>query len=258
MKMFISIALTMTLVLAAAPPVRQQKDAKSRAAFEVVSIKLNNNLARTTMNIKGNRFVATGMPMRPLIMESYQLRDYQISGGPAWLNTDQWDFDARAPQGVVLPALFQIGAPQPSLSMQMLQAMIEERFQFRYHRESKEVPVYQLAIAPGGLKIRQAAPGAPPSVDITGGRIDLRAQPLAAFVYMLSRQLDRPLTANLNLDGLYDFTLRWTRNVPPGGDPPSDPPVLFTAIQEQLGLRLESARGPVEIMVIDSIQKPVD
>jgi len=92
---------------------------------------------------------------------------------------------------------------------------------------------------------------------ITRGEIDIQGYPFATFVYLLARQLDRALIDKTNLRGTYDIKLQWSPELNPGADPsPVDRPLIFSALQEQLGLRLESSKGPVEMLVIDSVQKP--
>src|SRR6185369_11220733 len=94
----------------------------------------------TTLQMAGSRFSATGMPLRPLIMQFYGLRDFQILGGPAWINTDQWDIEAVADDGVNLQTVNFENPDKPTPASLMVQSLIENRFQFRFHRETKELP----------------------------------------------------------------------------------------------------------------------
>lgn len=149
----------------------------------------------------------------------------------------------------------------------MLQSLIEERFKLRFHREMREFPVYELTVSKNGTKLKTAIEQGPPQASDTKvgrGTIELKAQPMQNFVYWLSRQLDRPLIDKTNVKGIYDIKLIWTAELSsaPRGTPelqqtpPIDSVSIFSALTEQLGLKLESAKGPVEVLVIDSVQKP--
>jgi uncharacterized protein (TIGR03435 family) len=156
---------------------------------------------------------------------------------------------------------------------QMLQSLLADRFQLTVHRETKELPIYTLVIAKGGPKLREAKPGDPGAGDMKGSQIsgDLTAQavPIATLVQSLTQMLGHPVSDKTELKGVYDFKLQFTpddRLQPPSGAPPnfrfplppadSNAPSLFDALQEQLGLKLESGKGPAEVMVIDHVERP--
>jgi uncharacterized protein (TIGR03435 family) len=245
----------MTLAMAVMPAASQTP--AERPAFEVASIKANahSGFSPTTRRVAGNRFSVTGMPLVPLVMDAYNLRDWQIIGGPAWINIDQWDIEAVAGEGVDLQVFDLQNPSRPTLAALMVQSLVENRFQFRFHREMKELPVYELTIAKNGPKITVSNKA--PTIRWTRGDIDIQAYPFATFAYLLARQLDHALINKTNLKGLYDIKLRWSPELRTNADPSSDDrPSVFTALQKQLGLKLESARGPVEVLVIDSVQKP--
>jgi uncharacterized protein (TIGR03435 family) len=218
---------------------------------------------------------------------TYGVRTFQIVGGPGWMGTDRWDIEARAEEGstVSLPYL---DDPNATDSMRIrLQSLLEDRFQLKVYHETKELPVYELFIAKSGLKMKLSndqtpfkipEPGTAPSVPQCGGgigRYQLRlgrgrmegcAVELGPFAESLSQQVGRTIVDKTGLKGLYNINLQWTPDLPPQNNsasptetaPPIDVngPSIFTALQEQLGLRLESAKGPVEVLVIDSVQKP--
>lgn len=212
----------------------------------------------------------------------------KVEGGPAWLRSDLYSINAVAP--ATLPE-----APVPEAMMRgpMMQAVLEDRFKLRLHRETREAPVYELVVSKGGPKLRPFKDGScvpvdstqilqgplpPPSEGkwcnsgITGlGTIHAfgRGMTMQGAAYLLSLNLDRPVIDRTGLTGWYDFDLEFARDPslagppppPPGGlpaDPANQPsgPSIFTAVQEQLGLRLESAKGPVEILVIDHVERP--
>jgi uncharacterized protein (TIGR03435 family) len=206
-------------------------------------------------------------------------------GGPGWIDSDLWDIEAKAPEGSVPPGTI-LGFP-PQMVV-MLQSLLEDRFQLKLHRETREAPVYDLTIAKGGSKLKLSEDQTPPSMPERGGpplqprtvprggmkmvNGDFEASALSFDDFaraLAALYLHRPVNDKTGLKGLYDIKLRWTPDpaigasvgpggpvapAPPSGDPPG--PDIFTAIQEQLGLRLESAKGPVEFFVIDSAQRP--
>jgi uncharacterized protein (TIGR03435 family) len=171
----------------------------------------------------------------------------------------------------------------------MVQGLLADRFQLKIHRQTKELPVYELSVAKGGFKLKEvAAPegpvagapppplpppgrgGAPPtpppgSALIGRGTLVATAAQFAALAQVLSDQLSRSVVDKTGIKGFYDFKLKWTPDVGQGpGVPEPLPPVdssgpsIFTAIQEQFGLKLDSAKGPVEIFVIDHVEKPTE
>jgi uncharacterized protein (TIGR03435 family) len=230
----------------------------TKPSFEVAVVKANTRLGPSVLNKTGSRFVAGALPLRPLIMEAYRVRDFQILGGPNWINDEQWDIEAKAASEANLTWT---EAENPYLAgplARMIQSLIEDRFQLKFHREAKQLAVYELTIARGGHKLKLSADQTTTRVSETKlgrGFVDVPAQPFGNFVYFLGRQLDRPLIDKTGLQGLYDVTLRWTSE-PADSARTSDLPTLFTAVQEQLGLKLESGRGAVEMFVIDSVQRP--
>lgn len=232
-----------------------------KPSFQVVSVKPNANsgFSPTTLRIAGNRLITTGMPLRPLIMQFYNLRDFQIAGGPDWINTDQWDIEGVADDGVNLQLQMAdfLNTNRPTPASLMVQSLIEDRFQFKAHRETKQLPVYELTVAKNGPKLKLSAEQNPVNRRVGRGEIDIQAYPFATFAYLLSRQLDHLLIDKTNLTGSYDIKLQWNAELTSAADPsPADRPSVFAALQDQLGLKLEATKGAVEILVIDSVQKP--
>jgi len=238
-------------------------------SFDVATIKPNSqNDQRVMLRIQpGGVFSATGIPVRVLIMQAFDLRDFQISGGPGWMTSERWDIQAKA-EGVPTPA-------PPTVFRPMLQSLLEERFQLKYHKETKEMPAYVLTAAKGGHKMKasETAAGGPPQRMFRMGRgqMNLQGTDMAGLAQALGQQLGRPVTDKTGITGNFEVELRWTPEPgqgggPFGGPPPpeaignsdSNGPSLFTAVQEQLGLKLESQKGQVEILVIDSLSKPTE
>jgi uncharacterized protein (TIGR03435 family) len=280
--LFLAIA-----VIAMSVPVLSQQPATSKPSFEVATVKRNltgEQISSSSAQARSGRYVATAATLRRLMQTAYQLRDFQLIGGPAWMSSDRWNIEAKAEEGSL---------PQPDLSL-MLQSLLEERFQLKLRRETRELPTYDLLVARGGHKLKlsedQSIPGPPqrgaaplpppappqrgaplPRGTTFGGRGFLRAtaQPLSNLIRNLSDQVGRTIVDKTGLTGLYDITLEWTPDLgqrnPILGGPDAPPPAaelsgpsIFTALQEQLGLRLESSRGPVEVLVIEAAEKPTE
>jgi uncharacterized protein (TIGR03435 family) len=270
-------------VVVAAPA--QQKD----AAFEVASVKANRS-GDTNGNLRGlpgGRVQATNMPVRPIITFAYQLASYQLVGGPGWLTTDRYDLNAKMETADAAPAVPGANAPSP---MQLaLRGLLEERFKLKVHRETREMDIYALVMAkPGGgpgpnlkpttqdcaavaaaARRGEAPPPTPPGQVLCGiqggpGRLRFGGLPAVSLAQAFAGPAGRMVVDRTGLTGSWDFELNYApeaRGGPAGAEaPPVDPnvPSLFTAIQEQLGLKLEPTKGPVEVVVIDGIEKPVE
>jgi bla regulator protein blaR1 len=272
--------LAILLIVAIALPVFSQGSGTNRPSFEVASIKPNNSGDNRVMfrNTGGGRLTIAGATARMLIQQAYRIRDFQLSGGPGWISSDRFDVEAKAEN---------VTDMTPERMPLLLQSLLEERFRLKTHTETKQLPTYELVVAKDGAKLKSVpepprpAPGTPPgpppapggpmppgSFRMGRGEMIASAIPLENFVLTLSQVLGRKVVDKTGLTGFFDIRLQWTPDpgqntgpfgpMPGGPPPPADPagPSIFTALQEQLGLRLESSKGPVEVVVIDSIDKP--
>jgi uncharacterized protein (TIGR03435 family) len=229
--------------------------AAAQPAFDVASVKP----AIPQLNAQGNyvsRFIAehgkvtiTPAIMRDIVMFAYGLNPFQVVG-PDWISSKTVFFEIRA----AAPA----ETPREQLLL-MLQNLLAERFHMDLHREQRPMPAYALVVARNGLKIRGTANDtAPQHVEYGRGLIVNSRMPLAALADLLSRNLRLPVLDLTGLAGPFDIKLEWMPDDPAMRPPDADPasgPSLFTAVQEQLGLRLESRKGPVEVLVIDRADK---
>jgi uncharacterized protein (TIGR03435 family) len=299
MKLKSAYSLLLFAAAAIPNPVFSQAPGESRPSFEVSSIKPNTSGQATMsiMNQSGGRFVANGMTFRFLMTYAYRVRDFQVIGGPGWTTSDRWNVEARAEEGSVPPRTGPTDPTAPDPIALRLQSLLEDRFQLKFHRETREFPAYELTIAKGGSKVKLSedqAPFKPPEPGETpqsrqvirpGGPMPRRSMmtgtgsleandvEFSSFVQMLSQQLGRTVVDKTGLKGRYDLKLQWAPEmgqrpttpfgpVPAGVDlpPAADPsgPSIFTAVQEQLGLKLESTKGPVEVLIIDSVEKPTE
>ncbi len=223
-------------------------------AFEVASIRLHVGPAPGVgINVSGSRLAAANNSVVSLITYVYSMKPYQVTGGPGWVSdyaSSAWDIAAKAEGD---------GEITQEQAKQMMQTLLADRFKLTFHRETKATPVYALVVAgKGGPKLKESAPDAVSMARVGGERTtQLKATKwsMERFAQQLSNSAGRPVLDKTNLTGEYDFTLEWN---PAYGAPRADPdaPSIFTALQEQLGLKLESQKAPVEVFVIDHAEKP--
>jgi uncharacterized protein (TIGR03435 family) len=222
--------------------------------FEVASVKPGNpNNPRVSYFVDpGGRFIAINITLKTLIGFAHHVGPNRMAGGPGWLDSAKFDIEAR-------PGAAFARIPEPAGSEQiplMLQSLLADRFKLALHRETREEQVYTLALAKSGVKLREStdAEAEDPHRGIMPAPSGVRgmAAPIGVLAGLLSGQLGRPVIDKTGLTGKYDFELKWT----PDNAPAPDGPSLFTAVQEQLGMRLESVKSPVEVVVIDHVEKP--
>jgi uncharacterized protein (TIGR03435 family) len=216
--------------------------------FEVASIKPNTSGAGggIVRPMPGNQvYMAQNMPLLAIMTVAYTVTNRQISGGPDWITTERWDLNAKADRSY----------PTEQLRV-MLQKLLEERFQLKLRREPREMPVWELVVDKGGPKMPKHDPAdldrGPMGPGPNGRGMSGKNLPMSYLAFSLSRMLDRNVVDKTGLDGSWDVTLDFVREQ----DPNQDGPSIYTAVREQLGLRLVSARGPVEHLVIESAERP--
>ena len=193
-----------------------------------------------------------------MIRFAYDVRDFQITGGPNWLDSDRFDIVAKPETEIARDA-----AGNEKLRL-MLRALLTERFRLAIHRDTKEETVYSLVAGRNGPKIALAGPDSKgPQLVMTRGTLTAQKIPLDMFVKTLAGNLGRDVIDNTGLTGEYDFSLRWTPEAgqqlgPLPGQEDREGASIFTALQEQLGLKLESKKAPVEIIVVDHAEKALE
>jgi uncharacterized protein (TIGR03435 family) len=260
--------------------IAQQAAPSERPSFSVTSIKPSDPDARGQMfrMQPGGGFSASAMTLRFLIKFAYDLRDDQITGGPNWLDSKRYDVDAKSDPPFGGDPRNMKDDERKEYFRQIglrLQSMLADRFQLKISHSTKEMPVYYLVVAKGGPKLKEGqSPGpmfrmSPNQLDVTGGDME-------SLTHVLSDLTGRTVLDKTGLTGHYDFKLEFTPDSSlafrgpgpgpggPGGAPggPQPPPselagpTLLTALQEQLGLKLESHKGPADIVNIDSAQFP--
>ena len=235
----------------------------------------------STLLLTADGLTAKRVTVKFLIKQAYGVEDDEISGAPNWLDSETYDVDAK----VASADLAALGKLDQEHRLRMLQPVLAERFQLKVHRAPKEIPVYALVIAKNGPKLHAAKPGdtyadgikrpdgtpagRPGMMMWSRGRLVAQGIPIASLLPPLTQQLERTVLDKTGLKGTYDITLLWT---PEDVQPPmpngaegnrqgsaaadSSGASIFTAIQEQLGLKLESQKGQVEGLVIDHVERP--
>jgi uncharacterized protein (TIGR03435 family) len=249
--------------------------------FDVVSVKQNKSGTRMMRTMfKPDGYSATNVSAKLLIQMAYGIRQDLISGGPDWTESAGYDFDAKV-AGSDVDAYKKFTMEQ---RRSMLQAALADRFKLKIHNETKQLPVFELVVAKGGSKLKEAKPSDTYANGIKGidgvghagmmrigpGQMTGQAITMKSLVGMLATNLEKTVIDKTGLTGNYDLELTWapdqdSGSMFKGGDgapqraepaPDSTGPSIFTALQEQLGLKLQSTKGPVETLVIDHIEIP--
>jgi uncharacterized protein (TIGR03435 family) len=252
----------------------------SEPRFEVESIKRNVSGEPVTYARWFPSLHIERMTLKNLVILAWQVQDFEVTGGPGWIHSERYNIDAKT-EAPPVPSQQYV-----ALERRGLQTLLRDRFHLTIHRETKQLPIYELTVAKGGLKVNPSnciqrvtgdtaiAPGKTGSDYCRspangGGRIQGAGVSMAFLSHILAGRLSRMVVDKTGITGEFDLQLTFTPDAPavPSADAPGRRPAdgaeaadlgpdLFTAMQEQLGLKLESAKGPVEILVIDHVEKP--
>lgn len=269
-----------------------QNSASVTPVYEVASIRLNkagtaslktgNGIISQRLNIEPGTFTAVNISMWELIRLAYRVEDYQVSGAPDWFASELYDVDAKAEKSAI-DEMQKLGNDQRELeNRRMLQTLLKDRFKLTLRQVTKDLPIYSLVVAGAG-KLHEAqgdcAPGPTTLILDSGmppcgslrvfpwvGRMDGLKVPMTQLVANLSGFTKRMVLDNTNLGGKYDINLKWFPGpsefpprpayLPPTYQPNPNSPPLLTAIQQQLGLKLETQTGPVPLLVLDHVEMP--
>jgi uncharacterized protein (TIGR03435 family) len=234
-----ALAVFLGLLLASAVPAQ---DAAARAQFEVASIKPSREAARgsTFYNPTRDRFQFDNVTVKALIAYAYAVPDTQIVGASGWVATGGYDVLAK-PEGDVTDERIR----------GMVQSLLAERLSLKVHQETKEMPVYALVTAKGGAKLTKSPMPDQPTAHGGFGRMSGRHLTVDNLSSLLAARVERPVIDKTGIEGQYDIDLHWTPE-----ESPEPGPSIFSALQEQLGLRLESQRAAQDIVVIDHVERP--
>jgi uncharacterized protein (TIGR03435 family) len=220
--------------------------------FEVASVKPSVADPRAVSGIKTGhgRLDGNNVTLQRCIMGAYGVGPNQISGGPDWLDRDRFEISAKAAQPINDDAALMV----------LLRGLLAERFKLALHRETRSIPAFVLEVAKNGPKLERAEPGdAGTNTSTTnfGVTIEAHNTDLDSFARILGRRVDLPVINHTGLEGIFNFKLHWSpENARPLDGGATEAASIFTAIQEQLGLRLRSQKAPVEFLVIDHAERP--
>ncbi len=227
-------------------PLHAQSPATAPLQFEVASIRPNlSGSTDTVVDLPDTgRLHVTNATLKTLIRNAWGIQNYQIAGGPNWLDTERYDIQAKTASQI-----------REDQEQPLIQNLLADRFNLKVHRETRDLPLYALELGKGGPKFeKNTGPDGLFQTSRAPGKIRVRATrvSMGQFGGMLGKQLGRIVQDKTGLDGYYDVALEWD----PEQAPDSSEPSIFAALQEQLGLRLESQRGPVEILIVDRAERP--
>jgi uncharacterized protein (TIGR03435 family) len=248
-----------------APPAQMKPmAADATPVFEVATLKPSDpDRPGKAFTVRGRQFATLNTTLSDMITFAYGLHPRQVTGGPAWVESEKYDLTAK-PDGE--------GQPNDKQWKAMVQKMLADRFKLAFHRDKKELSVYALVLGktPHKLTRSEGDPNGLPGMFFRGlGVLPVRNATMGDFAgVMQTAVLDRPVVDQTGLTGRWDFTLTWTPDdsqfggrggqAPPPADNVAAAPGLFTAIQEQLGLKLDATKAPVEVLVLDRVEKPTE
>jgi uncharacterized protein (TIGR03435 family) len=248
--------------LPAPPPKIPPMAADANPSFEVATIKPSKpGTPGKIFTIRGTHFMTINTTLMDLITLAYDVQQKQVVDGPDWMSSDKFDIDAEPD----VP-----GTPDANQVKTMVQKLLADRFALKFHRETKTMSAYVLTVAKNGPKLEksQADPSSLPSLFFRQlGVLTVRNATMADFARLMQTAVfDRPVVDQTALDGKWNFVLKWTPDesqfqgmgmkVPPPSDAADAPPPLFTAIQEQIGLKLEAGKAEVPVLVLDHVEQP--
>lgn len=267
-------ALALPLMHAQNASFTPRQDAEHIPSYELVSIhKTPDSSTQSATNDQPDGFSATASTLRSLIAEAYgfslgALNDQQLVGAPSWANTQRFDVKAKvdaddAPRlkeltkaATMMVEVRQIVTRTPTFRMLMLQRLLEDRFHLKMHYEQKVMPLYEMTLARSGVRMKAAHPADPEhgSMSMNSGKLSGENVPMAFIPVVFAMVLERPVEDKTDTAGNFDFEMHWT---PTEGTQQNDSgPSIFTAVEEQMGLRLHPSKGPVWVIVVDRAEMP--
>jgi uncharacterized protein (TIGR03435 family) len=252
-------------VIPEAPKPLRPMAADAKPTFEVASIKPSvPGAPGQGINVGrggANTFTTLNTPLSELVKFAYGVHAKQVTGGPSWFDSEKFDIVAKPDTA---------GMPNVAQLQSMVKLLLGERFGLEFHREKKELPAYVITVDKAGVKLTKVETnrGSLPGFGGRGpGSIGVQNSTIPEFAeFMQARLMDRPVVDQTGLTDRYDFTLEWRPDTPPRADANSpslpqnieDRPDIFNAMRQQLGLKIESGKAPVEVLVIDKVTKPTE
>lgn len=256
----VTIAVSCTCSIAAAQdakgsgttkPTMMAKDADPD--WEVVTVKQGDSYAKSDhIDLHGRHLTLENETVEIMMLFGYQVQKNQIAGAPEWVKNERWTVDGLSNVD---------GEPNVTQLQAMFRKVLAERFGLKVHREHREMPVFALTVAKGGAKItaNSSDPDGLPNQHGSHGsgwvKYQYKNTSMPELALMLLGWVDRPIVDQTGLKGRYDLQLKWTTDDAHASDPDA-PPGLFTAIQEQSGLKLEPVKAPADVLVVDAMERP--
>lgn len=211
-------------------------------AFEAATIKPSKDApGHSGSHSRTGMIVLTGQTLKGLICSAYKVKDFQVSGGPKWMNEDRFDVNAKAE-----------GAAQGQQLLQMLQTLLADRFQLVFHREQKIAPAYALVLVKSGLKIKPVEGAEGSNSHGSNGELTATGMTMPGLADYLSRRFGAPVADLTETTGAFEFKLQWSTE----GDKDDMQSALFSALQSQIGVKVESRKLPMDVIVVDKAEKP--
>ncbi|HXS75859.1 MAG TPA: TIGR03435 family protein [Terracidiphilus sp.] len=229
------------------------KNSSTALAWDVVSVKPNNSLDPSAfMRMMPDGVELRNMTLHAVFLNAFEIKaEDQIVGYPSWVSTEHFDIQAKMDTATAAAYDSLNGQQGTDQWHSFMRQILEERFGMKYHREQRELPVYNLVIARQGVKLKESTSTKGGSRSVGPGRLTAARYSMSELAFSLSGTVDRIVIDKTGLTGAYDFALTWSPdNSPDAG------PSIFTALQEQLGLKLESAKAPIDVVVIDHLERP--
>jgi uncharacterized protein (TIGR03435 family) len=271
-------AMAVSVAFGQSPGFMPRKDAADIPTYELISIHKTKDAKPWTIHDDPDGLTAKSASLRSLIAEAYgfslgQLGERELIGSQDWMNTQLFDVHAKVDSTNVdkLKALTkaetmmvtvrEIASRTPSFRMLMLQRLLEDRFQLKMHYEQRVMPIYEMTVAKGGVRMKTAHPTDPEhgSMEMSNGKLTGDNVPMSFIPKMLALvpDVERPVVDKTDTEGNYDFEVHWS----PMGDSGQNGttgsgPALFTALEEQAGLKLKAGKGPVWVIVVDHAEMP--
>ena len=245
--------LVLLAVIVAGVPIASGQADATLPAYDVVSVKVNkSDSGNMSINSNTSHYSASNVSLKNLVGNAYGMKEFLIFGAPGWANSARFDIEAK----MVDPDPEAIKKMTPEQQRSLLQPMLAERFKLKVHTETRTFPVYELVLAKGGPKFKASPPEEAGGTWFGNGTLGAHAIDMDSLAGMLAYQLHETVLDKTGLTGKFDLTVKWTTEYAPDATPESSTASLLTALQEQLGLKLRSAKGPVETLVIDSVVMP--
>ncbi len=261
LKGWLLVAVLMLFPRISAPQTAPPMAADADPSYEVATIKPSRPDERRIVQVQGVRLFTANTSLVDLMMFAYGVHSLQITGGPEWMKTEKFDV-------LIQPNM--PGRPSTVQMRSILRKLLADRFKLTFHHAQKELPVYGIVAAKGGPKLTPATADSvaanTAAIGFSEAAMTVSYATMTEFASLMQRYvaLDRPIVDHTGISGKYDFKLSWAPDPSQfNGDSPwpitndiNSPPSLYTAIQEQLGLKLQPIKEPIDVLAIDSVEKP--